>query len=106
MTSRASSPLKIKLKVHDTSDDPIENKATNAAALAGVFGIPASLRITACTGGALATANPLMINMVTCIVKATRSQNPAPNHCAVCAGELPIETLAVATISTATIAKA
>ena len=33
-----------------------------------------------------------------CIVKATRSQKPAPNHCAVWSGELPDEQLATKTI--------
>jgi hypothetical protein len=41
-----------------------------------------------------------------CIVKATRSQKPAPNHCAVCATELPMATLAAKTIATAVRAKA
>jgi hypothetical protein len=35
-----------------------------------------------------------------CIVKATRSQKPAPNHCAVCVTGLPMATLAAKTIAT------
>jgi hypothetical protein len=41
-----------------------------------------------------------------CIVKATRSQKPAPNHCAVCVTELPMATLAAKTIATAVSASA
>src|SRR5687767_599450 len=41
-----------------------------------------------------------------CIVKATRSQKPAPNHCAVWVTELPIATLAAKTIATAVSASA
>src|SRR5438105_2021501 len=37
-----------------------------------------------------------------CIVKATRSQKPAPNHCALCRGELPTRRVAPNTIATAT----
>src|SRR6266853_4492563 len=41
-----------------------------------------------------------------CIVKLTRSQNPAPNHSAACIGELPMATLAANTMPTATSASA
>ena len=41
-----------------------------------------------------------------CIVKATRSQKPAPNHCALCDGELPVASVATKTIATATSASA
>src|SRR5437762_14063629 len=44
--------------------------------------------------------------MLICIVKATRSQNPAPNHCAVCITGLPIPRHATKTIATATSANA
>src|SRR5262245_26799682 len=46
-----------------------------------------------------------MISVI-CIVKLTRSQKPAPNHVAACTGELPMDTAAVKTISTATSASA
>ena len=41
-----------------------------------------------------------------CIVKATRSQNPAPNHCADCIGELPMARVAPKTSATARSASA
>src|SRR5437868_15224857 len=47
----------------------------------------------------------MMISVI-CIVKLTRSQNPAPNHEAACTGELPMETAAVKTMKTATRASA
>ena len=37
--------------------------------------------------------------IVTCIVKATRSQNPAPNHCAASAGAAPDAMLAAKTMA-------
>src|SRR5688572_11491504 len=44
--------------------------------------------------------------MAICIVKATRSQNPEPNHCAASAGPAPLATAAANTISTAHSARA
>src|SRR5580658_5981478 len=44
--------------------------------------------------------------MVTCIVNATRSQKPAPNHCADWSGELPSATLAPNTTARAASASA
>ena len=41
-----------------------------------------------------------------CIVKATRSQNPAPNHWAACTGEAPAASVARKTMSTAVSASA
>src|SRR5579863_7202983 len=84
----------------------MENSATNAAAPFGVLGMPAILRIAAWTGGALATAKPISISIVTCIVNATRSQKPAPNHCADWSGELPRATLAPNTTASAASASA
>ena len=70
----------MRLKLHDKSDDSMENIATNAAAFLPFVGIAAMRQINAYTGPAVARAYPLMMIMVICIVKATRSQNPAPNH--------------------------
>ena len=47
-----------------------------------------------------------MMIIVICIVKLTRSQNPAPNHAAACTGELPTATHAAKTMATATSASA
>src|SRR5688572_28921476 len=63
-------------------------------------------RITAYTGGAVATAYPVTMISVICIVKATRSQNPAPNHCALCDIDPLTAALATKTIPTATSASA
>src|SRR5678815_3009076 len=41
-----------------------------------------------------------------CIVKATRSQKPDPNHCALCAGEAPVASVATNTMATAVSASA
>ena len=70
----------MRLKLHDNNEDSMENSATNAAAFFPFVGIAASRQIKAYTGRAVASAYPLMMIMVICIVKATRSQNPAPNH--------------------------
>src|SRR6186997_451409 len=41
-----------------------------------------------------------------CIVKATRSQKPEPNHCALCAGVAPVASVAMKTMATAVSASA
>src|SRR5215213_1891856 len=41
-----------------------------------------------------------------CMVKATRSQKPDPNHCALCAGDAPAARVATKTIATAVSANA
>src|SRR5688572_33025204 len=41
-----------------------------------------------------------------CIVKATRSQKPEPNHCALCAGVAPVARVARKTMATAVSASA
>src|SRR4029450_5943227 len=41
-----------------------------------------------------------------CIVKATRSQKPEPNHCALCAGVAPVVSVATKTMATAVSASA
>src|SRR5688500_94379 len=41
-----------------------------------------------------------------CMVKATRSQKPAPNHCALWSGVLPVARVAPNTIATARSARA
>src|SRR5687767_75108 len=41
-----------------------------------------------------------------CIVKATRSQKPDPNHCALCIAELPVASVAAKTMATASTASA
>src|SRR4029453_16373911 len=41
-----------------------------------------------------------------CIVNVTRSQKPAPNHCAVCTNELPVASAATKTTATAASARA
>src|SRR6185503_7256865 len=41
-----------------------------------------------------------------CIVKATRSQKPEPNHCALCAGVAPVASVATKTMATAVSASA
>ena len=56
MTSRARSPLKIRLKLQEMSEASIENSPTNAAAFRPLVGISAIFRTTAYTGGAVATA--------------------------------------------------
>jgi len=47
VTSFASRALKIRLKLHDSSDDNIEKTATKAAALLPVFGTIARRRMMA-----------------------------------------------------------
>src|SRR6267154_2973975 len=58
------------------------------------------------TGGAVATAYPVMMIMATCSVNVIRSQNPEPNHCAVCITPLPLARHAANTMATATVASA
>ena len=45
-------------------------------------------------GGDVATTYPDTMTIVICIVNGTRSQKPAPNQSAACAGEAPIAMLA------------
>ncbi len=45
-----------------------------------------------------------MMIIAICIVNATRSQNPAPNHSAACIGELPMPRVPRNTMPTATTA--
>src|SRR5262245_16062207 len=96
----------IRLKLQEMSDDSIENSATNATALRADFGTAASRHTMRYTGGAVATEYPVRIISVICIVKATRSQKPAPNHVAACMGVLPTDSVAVKTMRTATSASA
>src|SRR5438067_2476712 len=96
----------IRLKLHEMSDDSIENSATNATAVRPLFGTSARRQTMRYTGGAVATEYPVMMISVICIVKLTRSQKPAPNHDAAFTGELPMETAAVKTMTTATSARA
>src|SRR4051812_48458097 len=57
------------------------------------------------TGGAVASVYPVITMSVICIVNGTRSQNPAPNHCAASTGEAPIATHARNTVATAITAR-
>ena len=95
----------MRLKLQDRREVIIENIPTNAAALGPFFGIKAILQMMQKTGGDVATAYPVMMISVICIVNATRSQNPAPNHCAVSVTELPTDKLAVKTMATASNAR-
>ena len=47
-----------------------------------------------------------MMIIAICIVKATRSQKPAPNHCALCSGVAPMASVPRKMMPTATSASA
>ena len=74
-SSRASSPLKIRLSPHEISEVNMENSAIIAIALRPLFGIPAKARESGGSPpGVVATTYPPMMIITICMVKGTRVQ--------------------------------
>src|ERR1017187_9064861 len=73
-SSRASSPLKIRLSPQEISEVNMENSAIIAIAPRPLFGIPAKARIRRFTTGVVATTYPPMMIITICMVNGTRVQ--------------------------------
>ena len=76
--SRASRPLKMRLRPQEMSEVSMENRAIMATAVRPFLGMVASQRIRPRTSGVLASTYPPMMIITICMVKGTNDQKLLP----------------------------